>query len=116
MKRMALLLVAMLCIGVVAYADEMGKSKDEGKGTAMTGWLCNSKCVKPSGDKNTCDKTCTAAEGDVVFIDSHGKVDNIANQDMVKMHAGKKVKMMAAMNKDTKMLQVYQVVQEYAGP
>lgn len=116
MRRMALLLVAMLCCGIVAYADEMGKSKDEGKGTAMTGWLCNSKCVKPSGSKNTCDKACTATDGDVVFIDSHGQVDNIANQDMVKEHAGKKVKMMAKMNKDSKMLEVYQVVQELRGP
>lgn len=115
MKRMALLLVVMLCAGIVAYADETGKGKDEGKGTAMTGWLCNSKCVKTSGNKGTCDKNCTATEGDVVFIDSHGKVENIANQEMVKSHAGKKVKMMAAMNKDSKMLQVSQVV-EYAGP
>lgn len=116
MRRMALLLVAMLCMGIVAYADEMGKGKDEGKGSAMTGWLCNSKCVKTSGSKNTCDKTCTATEGDVVFIDSQGQVDNIANQDMVKPHAGKKVKMKASMNKDSKMLEVYQVMQEYAGP
>jgi hypothetical protein len=116
MRRMALLLVAMLCMGIVAYADEMGKGKDEGKGSAMTGWLCNSKCVKTGGSKNTCDKTCTASEGDVVFIDSQGKVDNIANQDMVKSHAGKKVKMKASMNKDSKMLEVYQVMQEYAGP
>ena len=116
MRRIALLLVAMLCMGIVAYADEMGKGRNEGKGTAMTGWLCNSKCVKTSGSKNTCDKSCTATEGDIVFIDSQGKVDNIANQDMVKPHAGKKVKMMAAMNKDTKMLQVYEVTPEYRGP
>jgi hypothetical protein len=115
MRRMALLLVAIVCMGIAAYADEMGKDKDDGKGTAMSGWLCNSKCVKTSGSKSTCDKGCTATEGDVVFIDSHGKVDNIANQDMVKSHAGKKVKMMASMNKDSKMLQVSQVV-EYAGP
>ncbi|MGC2322710.1 MAG: hypothetical protein WA463_08790 [Terriglobales bacterium] len=115
MRRMVLIFVAMLCMGIAAYADDMGKGKDEGKGSAMTGWLCNSKCVKPSGSKNTCDKACAAAEGDVVFIDSNGKVDNIANQDMVKPHAGKKVKMMAAMNKHSKMLEVSQVV-EYAGP
>jgi hypothetical protein len=116
MRRMALLLVAMLCTGIVAYADDMGKGKDDGKSTAMTGWLCNSKCIKTSGSKHTCDKTCTATEGDVVFIDGNGQVDNIANQDMVKSHTGKKVKMMAEMNKDSKMLQVYQVMQEYAGP
>jgi hypothetical protein len=116
MKRMALLLLVTLCTAVLASADEMGKGKDEGKGTAMSGWLCNSKCVKTSGNKNTCDKSCTATEGDVVFIDSHGQVDNIANQDMVKSHTGKKVKMMAAMNEESKMLEVYQVVQEYAGP
>jgi hypothetical protein len=116
MRRMVLIFVAALCMGILAYADDTGKGKDEGKGSAMTGWLCNSKCVKPSGSKNTCDKACTATEGDVVFIDSNGKVDNIANQDMVKPHAGKKVKMKAAMNRDSKMLQVYQVVQEYAGP
>lgn len=116
MRRMVLIFVAMLCTGIAAYTDDMSKGKDEGKGSAMTGWLCISKCVKPSGSKNICDKVCTATEGDVVFIDNNGKVDNIANQDMVKPHAGKKVKMMAAMNKDSKMLQVYQVVQEYAGP
>ncbi|HVO61920.1 MAG TPA: hypothetical protein VMT53_13365 [Terriglobales bacterium] len=116
MRRMVLIFVAVLCTGIAAYADDMSKGKDEGKGTAMTGWLCNSKCVKPSGSKNTCDKTCTATEGDVVFIDSRGQVDHIASQDMVKPHAGKKVKMMAAMNKDSKMLEVYQVTPEYAGP
>jgi len=116
MRRMVLIFVAVLCTGIAAYADDMSQGKDAGKGSAMTGWLCNSKCVKPSGSKNTCDKACTATEGDVVFIDSNGNVDNIANQEMVKSHAGKKVKMMAAMNKDSKMLQVYQVVQEYAGP
>ena len=114
MKRMAWLFVVVLVLGILGYADEM--KKDEGKGKAMTGWLCNSKCVKPDAGKNTCDKACTATEGDVVFIDSKGSVSNIANQDMVKSHAGKKVKMMAAMNKDSNMMEVYKIVQEYAGP
>ena len=114
MRRTAFLMLVMLCTGIASYADHLGKGKDD-KGTAMTGWLCNSKCVNPSGSKNTCDKACTATEGDVVFIDSQGKVDNIANQDMVKSHTGKKVKMMASMNKDSKMLEVSQVV-EYRGP
>ena len=115
MRRMAFLLVVMLCTGIASYAEHLGKGKDD-KGTAMTGWLCNSKCVKASENKSTCDKSCTATDGDVVFIDSNGAVDKIANQDMVKKHSGKKVKMMASMNKDSHMLDVYQVVQEYAGP
>ena len=112
MKRMAWLFVAVLVLGILGYADDM--RKDEGK--AMTGWLCNSKCVKPDAGKNTCDKACTATDGDIVFIDSKGGVSNISNQDMVKSHAGKKVKMMAAMNKDSHMMEVYKIVQEYAGP
>jgi len=114
MKRMAWLLVAVVGLGILGYADDM--KKDDGKGKAMTGWLCNSKCVKPDAGKNTCDKACTATGGDVVFIDSKGGVSNIASQDMVKSHAGKKVKMMAAMKKDSNMMEVYKVVVEYAGP
>jgi hypothetical protein len=114
MKRMVWLLVTILGLGILGYADEM--KKDEGKGTAMTGWLCNSKCVTQSGNKNTCDKACTASDGDVVFIDSKGRVSSIANQDMVKSHAGKKVKIRAAMMKDGKMMEVYKVMVEYAGP
>ena len=113
MKQMAWLFVAVLFLGILGHADEM--KKDEGKGKAMTGWLCNSKCVKPDAGKNTCDKACTATDGDVVFIDSKGGVSNISNQDMVKSHAGKKVKMMAAM-KDGKTMEVYKVMVEYAGP
>jgi hypothetical protein len=113
MKRMAWLLVTIVGLGILGYADDM--KKDEGKGTAMTGWLCNSKCVKASAGKSTCDKACTATDGDVVFIDSKGSVSNISNQDMVKSHAGKKVKMMAAM-KDGKTMEVYKVMVEYAGP
>ncbi|HYN14674.1 MAG TPA: hypothetical protein VES66_02670 [Terriglobales bacterium] len=112
MKRMAWLLVAFMGLAILSYADDT--KKDEGKGKAMTGWLCNSKCVKPDAGNNTCDKACTATGGDVVFIDSKGGVSNIANQDMVKSHAGKKVKMMAAMMKDGKTMEVYKV--EYAGP
>ena len=103
----------MMGLAILGYADDT--KKDEGKGKAMTGWLCNSKCVKPDAGKNTCDKTCTVSDGDVVFIDSKGGVSNISNQDMVKPHAGKKVKMMAAMKKDTNMMEVYSVV-EYRGP
>jgi hypothetical protein len=115
MRRTAFLMLVMLCTGIASYADHLGKGKDD-KGTAMAGWLCNSKCVKASEGKSSCDQSCTATDGEVVFIDSHGVVDNIANQDMVKSHSGKKVKMMATMNKDSHMLEVHQVVQEYAGP
>ena len=113
MKRIAWVVVAMVGLGVLGYADDM--KKDEGKGKAMAGWLCNSKCIKPDAGKNTCDKTCTATDGDVVFIDGKGAISNIANQDMVKPYAGKKIKMKAAMKKDSNMMEVYSVV-EYRGP
>ena len=52
----------------------------------------------------------------MVFIDSKGSVSNIANQEIVRSHAGKKVKMMAAMKKDSNMMEVNKIVREYAGP
>ena len=108
MKRMAWLLIAVLCSAVLLHASEPKGDKDEaGKGKQLSGWLCNSKCVVNTGSKTSCKKDCSEG-GDVVFIDSKGAVMKIENQDKVTSMAGKKVKMKAAM-KGTDMMYVYEI-------
>ena len=109
MKRMAWLLITVLCSAALLHASEP-KSKDDeaGKGKQMSGWLCNSKCVTNTGSKTSCKKDCSETGGDVVFIDSKGAVMKIENQDKVTSMAGKKVKMKAAM-KGTDMMYVYEI-------
>ena len=87
MKRIAWLLIAVLGLAISLYAEGTGKSMD------MTGWLCNSKCVTQSAGHAACDQNCSEKSGDVVLVDDQGKVVQIANQDKVMSHAGKKVKM-----------------------
>ena len=87
MKRSVCLLVALLVSALSLYAEDMGKATD------MTGWLCNSKCVTQNAGHAACDQSCTDKSGAVVFVDDHGQVFKIANQDKVMSHAGKKVKM-----------------------
>jgi hypothetical protein len=109
MKRMAWLLIAVLCSAALLYASEPTGDKDEaGKGKQVSGWLCNSKCVTNSGNKASCKKDCSESGGDVVFIDSKGAVMKIENQDKVMSMAGKKVKMKAAM-KGADMMYVYEI-------
>ena len=101
MKRMAWVLVAVLCSSVLMYAGG-GKDKkdDAGKGKSMTGMICNSKCVTTSGNKSSCNSSCSEASGDVVFIDSKGKMMKIDNQDKAMPMAGKKVKVKGSMMGD----------------
>ena len=109
MKRMAWLLIAVLCSAAMLHANEpTGEDDEAGKGKQMSGWLCSSKCVATNtGSKASCKKDCSVG-GDVVFIDSKGAVMKIENQDKVMSMAGKKVKMKAAM-KGTDMLYVYEI-------
>lgn len=97
MKRMAWLLVAVLCSSVLMYAGEQGKKDDAAKGKSMTGMVCNAKCVTTEGKKSSCSKTCSETAGDMVFIDSKGSVMKIDNQDKVSGMSGKKVKVKGTM-------------------
>ena len=88
MKRMAVLLFALLAASAILVSAE-----DASKATTMTGWLCNSKCVTQNSGHAACDSSCADKSGDIVLIDDQDRVLKIANQDKVKAHAGKKVKM-----------------------
>jgi hypothetical protein len=87
MKRIAWLLVAVLGLGISAFADDMGKA------TEMTGTLCNNKCVSGSAGHAACDQSCADKSGGGVTVDDQGKVFKIANQDKVKGLGGRKAKM-----------------------
>jgi hypothetical protein len=111
MKRIAGLLVIALGSWMMLYAQgQSQKSGDQDKGQEMTGWICNSKCVKQTAATAACDETCTDKSGDVVFVDETGKVTKIANPDMVMDKMGKKVKVKGEMMKDQDMMKVYDVL------
>jgi hypothetical protein len=108
MKKLAAILVFVLASAIFAAAQydnaatedktkTTAADKDKGGGMDMTGWVCNSKCVKQDADKASCDAGCKEKGGDVVFIDDQGKSWKVANQKMAKSHAGKKVKMTGKM-------------------
>ncbi len=109
MKRIAWLLVSVLVSAISLYAE------DTGKATAMTGSLCNSKCVTQSAGHAACDQNCADKSGDIVLVDDHGQVFKIANQDKVMSYAGKKVKMMCRAVKDTKDTMYVDTVSVYGG-
>lgn len=109
MKRIVWLLVAVLVSAISLYAE------DTGKATAMTGRLCNSKCVTQSAGHAACDQNCADKSGDIVLVDDQGKVLKIANQDKVMPHSGKRVKMMCRPAKDTKDTMYVDTVSEYGG-
>jgi hypothetical protein len=109
MKRLALLLAAVLCSAALLQAAEPSDKKDDAdKGKSMSGMICNSKCVTETGGKSACNKTCAETKGDVVFIDSKGAVMKIENQDKAMSMAGKKVKMKAKMM-DGGMMHIYEI-------
>jgi hypothetical protein len=98
MKRLALLLAVLLCSTALLYAG--GKDKDKkgagGKAMSMTGMVCSDKCVDTTATKASCKKDCTET-GDMVFVDSKGKVYKVDNQDKVSGMGGKKVKVKGSM-------------------
>jgi hypothetical protein len=109
MKRMAALLA--LALGCTV----LGSAQNKSKGTEMTGWICDSKCVKQDAGKAACDASCTTTGGYAVFVDDQGKVTKIANPKMAKDKKGKKVVVHGEMMKDTDTMKVYDVVLANAG-
>jgi hypothetical protein len=86
MKRSAWLLATFLCSAMFLFAG------DKSSPTEMIGWVCNAKCVDQSSGTATCNKNCSEASGEVVFINSKGQVLQISNQDTAQPMAGKKCK------------------------
>jgi hypothetical protein len=109
MKRSPWLLVTLFCSAIFLFAG------DKNTPTEMIGWVCNAKCVDQSSGTATCNKGCSEASGDVVFINSNGQVLQISNQDMAQPMAGKKCKVMANKDPDTGAIAVQNIV-EYRGP
>lgn len=111
MKRIAGLLVMVLGSAMLLCAQ------DKNKGTEMTGWICNSKCVTQNAGKAACDTNCADKSGDAVFIDDQGKVTKIANPAKVEGDTGKQVKVKGKMmkKKDQEMMEVYDVLLANAG-
>lgn len=103
------LLLAVLVSAISLYAE------DTGKATAMTGWLCNAKCVTQSAGQAACDQNCADKSGDIVLVDDHGKVFNIENQDKVMPLAGKKVDMKCRSVKGKKDTMYVDTVSLYGG-
>ncbi len=108
MKRSAALFTIVLTSLILLYAQD-------NKPMEMTGWICNSACVKQSAGQATCDATCTEKSGDAVFVDDAGKVSKISNQDMVKGKMGQKVKVKCQMSKDKEAMEILEVIQANAG-
>jgi hypothetical protein len=109
LKRIVWLLLAVLVSAISVYAE------DTGKATAMTGSLCNSKCVTQTAGQAVCDQKCADKSGDIVLVDDHGQVFKIANQDKVMSYTGKKVKMMCKPVKGTKDTMYVDTVSLYGG-
>src|SRR5262249_41467109 len=114
MKRMAGLLALVLACTLSLAAQDTGKSSS-GKGTEMTGMLCDAKCVKQDSGKAACDSGCSTKSNDVVFIDDQGKATKVANPKMAKGKMGKKVKVHGEMMQGKDEMKVYDVVFANAG-
>lgn len=85
--RMAWLYLAVLASAVTMYAGNTENA------ITMTGSLCDMNCVTQSSGRAACDQGCAEKSGEIIFIDGHGRILRIANQEKVMRHAGKKVKM-----------------------
>ena len=109
MKRIAWLLVTVLCSAILLFAGDKNKS------THMIGWVCNAKCVDQSSGTATCNKNCSEAAGDVVFINDSGEILQISNQEKAQPMSGKRCHMQAKKDPNTGALRV-QNIDEYAGP
>jgi hypothetical protein len=83
MKRIVLVLVAVPLAAVAMYAE------DTTKGTELTGWLCNSKCVTQKANHAACDQDCADNTGDVVLVDDQGQVFKIGNPENAGQNRGK---------------------------
>lgn len=122
MKRILLLLTIVLSAGMLLFAQYGGdnNSKDTdtsmSKGQPMSGWICNSKCVKPSAERATCDQSCTDKSGEAVFVGDGGHVLKIAesSQPMVKEHMGHHMKVMATMDEQQQELERIHFLNEEA--
>jgi hypothetical protein len=114
MRRMAAVLAMVLGCTFLAVAQDKG-DMTAGKGTEMTGILCNAKCVKQDSGKASCDSNCTANGDDVVFIDDQGKATKVANPKMTKGKMGKKVKVRGEMMKDKDEMEIYDVLSTVGG-
>jgi hypothetical protein len=98
MKKPALLLVVLLCSAVLLQAGDKDKKDDSGKKmVSMTGMVCSDKCVDTTANKSSCKKDCAETGGDMVFVDSKGKLYKVDNQDKMAGMSGKKVKVKAGM-------------------
>ena len=78
-------------------------AQDMSKAVEMSGTVCDSKCVDPSGDHPACNLKCSETSSNAVFIDDNGKVTKIANPDKVKEYKGKHVKAKCKMMEDDSM-------------
>ena len=114
MKRMIGLLALVLGCTLSMAAQDTGKSSS-GKGTEMTGTLCDAKCVKQDSGKAACDSGCTLKSSDVVFIDDQGKATKVANPKMAKGKMGKPVKVHGEMMQGKDEMKLYDVVLANAG-
>ena len=89
------------------------QAQDKNKGTEMTGWICNSKCVTQKADQAACDQSCTDKSGEAVFIDDQGKITKIANPAKVEGDMGKKVKVKGKMMKKKDAMEIYDVILDH---
>lgn len=108
MKRSAVLFTMVLASLILLYAQD-------NKPTEMTGWICNSTCVKQSAGQATCDAACTDKSGEAVFVEDNGKVSKISNPDMVKGKMGQKVKVKCQMSRDKEAMEILEIIQANAG-
>jgi hypothetical protein len=110
MKRVAWLLAVLLCSSALLYAGNKDKKEAGGKSKmmSMTGMVCSDKCVDTTASKASCKKDCSETGGDMVFVDSKGKVYKVDNQDKVAGMGGKKVKVKGGMMAGD-MMHIYEI-------
>ena len=79
MKRFVLILSLLMLVSSVGFAGE------------WTGFISDAKCKHSTADKAGCMKSCIEGGQAAVLVEADGTVHEIADQDKVKEHAGKKV-------------------------
>src|SRR5215472_12535346 len=79
MRPMAALLVVALGSALM-FGQQAGKAPG-GQGKEMTGYLCDSKCVKQDAGKPACDPSCTEEGNQVVFVSDTGRVVPVDNPE-----------------------------------